>query len=65
MESFDRFLPITIGGYPCQFSHVVLEDRYPLKGYAIINKEQKKMEWDKDGKFDERVERHMFDLELK
>lgn len=65
MESFDKFKPLTIGGYHCQFSHIVTNDKYPLKGYALINKEQKKMEWTIDGKFDERVERHMFDLELK
>ena len=65
MEGFDKFKPITIGGYHCQFSHVTHQDKYSLKGYAIVDEEQKKMEWKANGKFDERVERHMFDLELK
>lgn len=62
MEGFDRFQPITEGKHPCQFSHIISDDKYPLKGYALIDKEQKKMEWTIDGKFDERVKQHMFDL---
>ena len=63
MINIDKISTTTSGGYPVKVEYVSPNNgKYPIKGYAIINDEQKRMEWTSDGLFDERVPHHMFNL---